>query len=127
MCLFCTKVLAADSMRPGKLNRRITSMHFEYVGNPKFFQRKLNEFNKQKQTLKKIVSVPSNASLASYHVSYRIAKCKKTHTIGETLVLPAAIDMVKIMIGESYAKQLRQITLELAEKSMIYPKIFAIS
>lgn len=49
--------------------------------------------------------------LASYHVSYRIAKCKKPHTIGETLVLPAAIDMVKIMFGESYAKQLSQIPL----------------
>lgn len=34
MCLFCTKVLAADSMRPGKLNRHLTSMHFEYVGKP---------------------------------------------------------------------------------------------
>ena len=44
-------------------------------------------------------------------MSYRIAKCKKSYTIAETLVLPAAIDMVKIMFGEPYAKQLRQIPL----------------
>ncbi|XP_029655586.1 protein FAM200A-like [Octopus sinensis] len=41
----------------------------------------------------------------------RIAKCKKPHNIGETLVLPAAIDMVEAMFGESYAKQLQQIPL----------------
>ena len=44
-------------------------------------------------------------------MSYRIAKCKKPHTVAETLVLPAAIDMVKVMFGESYAKKLRQIPL----------------
>ena len=44
-------------------------------------------------------------------MSYRIAKCKKPHTIAETLALPTAIDMVKIMFGEPYAKQLRQIPL----------------
>ena len=42
-------------------------------------------------------------------MSYRIAKGKKPHTIAETLLLPAAIDMVKIMFGEPYAKQLRPI------------------
>ena len=58
MCLFCTKVLAADSMRPRRLNKHLTSIHFEYVGKPtEFFQRKLDEFNKQKQTFKKIDSV----------------------------------------------------------------------
>ena len=71
----------------------------------------MDEFTKQKQTFKEIVHFPSNALLALYLVSYRIAKLKKLHTIEETLVLPAAIDMVKIMLGEPYAKQLRQIPL----------------
>lgn len=44
-------------------------------------------------------------------MSYRIAQCKKPHTIAETLVFPAAIDMVKTMFGQSYANQLRQIPL----------------
>ncbi|XP_015906681.3 SCAN domain-containing protein 3-like [Parasteatoda tepidariorum] len=79
MCLLCSKVLAADSMRPGKLKRHLVTIHSEYV--------------------------------ASYLVSYRIAQCKKPHTIAETLVLPAAIDMVKKMFGQSYANQLRQIPL----------------
>jgi hypothetical protein len=113
MCLLCSKVLASDSMRPVKLKRHHETLHSEYVDKPiEFFQRKLDELNNQKQTFKKIFSVTPNALLlASYHVSYRIAKCKKPHTIGETLILPAAIDMVRIMFGESYAKQLRQIPL----------------
>ena len=121
MCLLCSKVLAADSMRPGKLKRHLKTTHSDYVDKPKeFFQRKLDEFTKQKQMLKEVIQKqmlkevihsPSNALLASYLVSYKIAKCKKPHTVAETLVLPAAIDMVKVMFGESYAKKLRQIPL----------------
>ncbi|XP_077285254.1 zinc finger BED domain-containing protein 5-like [Arctopsyche grandis] len=112
MCLLCSKVLASDSMRPVKLKRHLETLHSEYLEKPiEFFQRKLDEINIQKQTFKKILSVTPNALLASYHVSYRITKCKKAHIIGETLLLPAAVDMVRIMFGESYAKQLRQIPL----------------
>ncbi|XP_077301694.1 protein FAM200B-like [Arctopsyche grandis] len=107
MCLLCSKVLASHSMRPVKLKRHLETLHSEYVEKPiEFFQRKLDEINIQKQTLKKILSVTPNALLASYHVSYRIAKCEKAHIIGQTLLLPAAVDMVRIMFGESYTKQL---------------------
>ncbi|CAG9571810.1 unnamed protein product [Danaus chrysippus] len=36
--------------------------------------------------------------LASYKVPYRVAKAGKPHTIAENLVLPAALDMVEIMV-----------------------------
>ncbi|XP_066982652.1 protein FAM200C-like [Macrobrachium rosenbergii] len=38
-------------------------------------------------------------------------KCNKAHNIAETLVLPAAIDMVEIMLGESSANKLCSIPL----------------
>ncbi|XP_035211445.1 protein FAM200A-like [Stegodyphus dumicola] len=57
------------------------------------------------------MSVTQKALLASYKVFYRIAKCKKPHSIGETLVLLAAIDMIETMLGESYADQLKIIPL----------------
>lgn len=44
-------------------------------------------------------------------MSYRIAKCKKPHTIGEQLILPAAIDMVNIMVGESAEKLFSKVLL----------------
>jgi hypothetical protein len=49
--------------------------------------------------------------LASYKVAHRIIKCKKPHTIVEELILPAAVDMVNIMIGESAGKLLSKVPL----------------
>jgi hypothetical protein len=53
--------------------------------------------------------IPSNALLASYKVTHRIAKCQKRHNITEELILPAAVDMVNIMIGESAGKLLSKV------------------
>ena len=55
--------------------------------------------------------VTQKALLASYKVSYRIAKWRKPHSIGETLAVAAAIDMIETMFGESYADQLKIIPL----------------
>jgi hypothetical protein len=49
--------------------------------------------------------------LASYEVANRIAKYKKPHTIAEELILPAAVYMVNIMIGESAGKLLSKVPL----------------
>ena len=56
------------------------------------------------QTLAKV-------QLASFKVAYRIAKCKKLHTIAEELVLPAALDLVLTIIGESAAQKLKAVPL----------------
>ncbi|XP_076325414.1 protein FAM200C-like [Tachypleus tridentatus] len=63
-----------------------------------YFTGKLKE---QKCTFLKQESVPSNALLASYKVAYKVAKCTKSHTIAEELILPDAMDIVSIMVGES--------------------------
>ena len=39
--------------------------------------------------------------MVSYKVTYRVAHCKKPHTIAEELILPAATDLVSIMVGEN--------------------------
>jgi hypothetical protein len=64
-----------------------------------------------KNTFFKSASIPNNALLASYKVAYRIAKCKKPHTIAEELILPGAVDMVSIMVGESAGKLLLKVPL----------------
>ncbi|XP_026476390.1 zinc finger BED domain-containing protein 5-like [Ctenocephalides felis] len=112
MCLLCMNTLASDSMKPSKLKRHLEKVHADHVGKTKeFFQRKLDNLNKQKESFSKALSVSQKALLASYKVSYRIAKCKKPHSIGETLVLPAAIDIIATMFGESYADQIKSIPL----------------
>ena len=37
MCLLCSKVFAADSMRPGKLKRHLETTDSDYVDKPKEF------------------------------------------------------------------------------------------
>ncbi len=48
---------------------------------------------------------------ASYVVAKRIGKLGKPHTISETLILPAAQDMCRIMIGDSAAAKLGAVPL----------------
>ncbi|KAL4126110.1 hypothetical protein QTP88_010339 [Uroleucon formosanum] len=48
---------------------------------------------------------------ASYLVSLRFLKDGKPHTVGETLILPAAKDIVQIILGEKAAKELGKIPL----------------
>ena len=58
--------------------------------------------NKQLVLFSSFLHTPAKAQLASFKVAYRIAKCKKPHTLAEELVLPA-VDLVSTMIGESAA------------------------
>ena len=57
------------------------------------------------------LQTPAKVQLASFKVAYRIAKCKKLHTIAEELVLPAALDLVLTIIGESAAQKLKAVPL----------------
>lgn len=56
-------------------------------------------------------SVNESALLVSYKVAYRVAKAGKPHTIAENLILPAALDMVEIMVSKQEANKLKNIPL----------------
>ena len=110
LCIICSKMLAADSMKPNKLKRHLETLHSEYVNKSReFFE--LKSCEKQKSLFKGTLSVNKKALIASYKVSYKIARCKKPHTIGEELILPAAIEMVETMFGDNFSKQLQSIPL----------------
>ncbi|CAH1987209.1 unnamed protein product [Acanthoscelides obtectus] len=55
--------------------------------------------------------INDKALLASYKASYEIGRCKKLHTIGEELILPAVIETVKTVSGDDLAKKLESIPL----------------
>lgn len=59
----------------------------------------------------KFVNIDKKLVKASYLASYRIAKEGKPHTIGETLLLPVAKDMVEAVLGEKAAKEIEKIPL----------------
>ena len=66
---------------------------------------------KQSVVFLNFLSIPAKAQLASFKVAHRIAKCKKSRTIAEELILPAAIDLVSTMIGDSAAQELITVPL----------------
>ena len=62
-----------------------------------FFERKEKELKRQcldAPTNKAVFSL-EKATLASYLVSWRIAQNQKQHTIGETLIKPAADEIAR--------------------------------
>ena len=67
--------------------------------------------NKQSVLFSSFLHTPAKAQLASFKVAYKIAKCKKPHTLAEELVLPAALDLVSTMIGVSADQKLKPVSL----------------
>jgi hypothetical protein len=61
--------------------------------------------------MRNAVTTSINAPLTSFDVSYVIAKNKKPLTIGETLLLSAAMKMWEIMHGEKYGEALKRVPL----------------
>ena len=76
-----------------------------------FFERRKNDLKNEKKILTSFTGTNKQALEASYLVSLRIAKTGKSHTIGETLVLPAAKDIVKTILGDAAAKKLDIVSL----------------
>jgi len=95
-----------------KLKRHLTTNHNNLPGKPReFFACKLSEMNKQSVLFSNFLHTPAKAQLASSTVAHRNPKCKKPHTTAEELVLPAALDLVSTMIGESAAQKLKPVPL----------------
>ncbi|XP_074026816.1 zinc finger BED domain-containing protein 5-like [Leptinotarsa decemlineata] len=99
-------------MKPSKLIRHLTTKHQKEADKPlDFFEQKLKALNQQQNTMIQKSSVNESSLLASYKVAYRIAKAGKSHTITENLILPAALDMVEIMVSKQEANKLKSIPL----------------
>ncbi|GFV36827.1 protein FAM200B [Trichonephila clavipes] len=112
LCVICSKILVADSMKSNKLKRHFETLHGEYINKPQeFFESKLKSYKKQKTFLEKTLSVNEKALLTSYKVSYKITRFKKPQTIVAEFILPAAIEIVETMFGGNFAKELQYIPL----------------
>lgn len=111
-CVVCLETLSNQSMKPSLLKRHQSTKHSELVGNPiEFFQRKSAFCKKESQCMTNFVNTDTNLIKASYLASFRIAKEGKPHTIGETLLLPAARDMVQAVLGEKAATEIQKVPL----------------
>jgi hypothetical protein len=112
LCVICLEKLSNESMKPSKMKRHLETKHpKESNESIEFFKTKKIEYLKQKECIKKTVKTVDNSIRASYLVSLRIAQNKKPHTIGESLIIPAVMDICNLMFGEDFAKKVQSIPL----------------
>jgi len=112
-CFICGKILANGSMKPTKLKEHLASVHPQHASDSlEVFQIKKARFEKS-GTLPKLGFVPPQKPCleASYKVAYRISRSKKTHTIGESLIKPCALEMVELVYGLEQRKKIEAIPL----------------
>ena len=125
-CILCGNVLANGSLKPVKLRGHLTSVHPEFANdNEDIFRAKKAKFEKS-GTLPKFGFCPTQKPCleASYKVAYRIAKQRKPHTIGETLVKSCALDLVELVCGLDQKKKIEAVPLS---NDVIHSRIFDIS
>ncbi|XP_068227419.1 protein FAM200C-like [Palaemon carinicauda] len=112
-CVICYKTLSNDGMQPSRLERHLQTAHPGLVDKPKAF------FETKKHTLKQVKmddsgvfrQQSSKVVEASYEISMLIAKSKKSHNIGETLIKPSILCAAQLILGKDSANKLSQISL----------------
>ncbi|GFT64484.1 protein FAM200B [Nephila pilipes] len=109
-CIICGDQLSNESMVPSKLKRHLYSSHPSCANKDKqYFKRCLEQNKKQKKFMKSAVTVSEKALEASYHVAKLIARQKKPHTVGETLIKPACMEIVRLMLGPNEVKEVNKV------------------
>ena len=108
-CVLYNVVLSAESLKPSKLKQHLETKHSNHVSKDlEFFRR--HEAGLKRQRLDFTGSFQQeNAALvqASYEVALKIAKNKKTHTIGESLIKPCLLKTIKILLEECSAAKMQ--------------------
>lgn len=111
-CLICSDQLSNEAMVPSKLRRHLLTKHAFAAEKPlEYFERLLSNQSTQASTFTKLSSISEKAQEASYTVAELIAQKMKSHTTAESIILPACCEVVKIMFGEDYEKEVRKIPL----------------
>jgi len=101
-------------MKPSLLKRHQLSKRAETENKPiEFFERKVTLFRNESRCTTSFTSFNENIVKASYLASLVIAKDGKPYTIGETLVLPAAKEIVRCVLGDKAAKEIEKVYISL--------------
>uniref|UniRef100_UPI00358FFCAA protein FAM200C-like n=1 Tax=Myxine glutinosa TaxID=7769 RepID=UPI00358FFCAA len=117
-CVLCYKVLAEASMKPSKLKAHLASTHPTHQNDTEDVFRSKKARFMAKGSLTRHGFQPSAKPIleASYEVALLIAKDKKAHTIGETLVKPCAVVMANLVTQELWESRCR-FSLQLDEST----------
>ncbi|XP_068219219.1 zinc finger BED domain-containing protein 5-like [Palaemon carinicauda] len=104
--------MSDESMVPSKLKRHLTSKHSSLQDKDLvYFQRLLDQQSKQRNVFEKTMTASERAQLASIEVAEIIALKSKSHTLAESVILPACKKIVQSMFGEKAEKEISKIPL----------------
>ena len=100
--VLCNAVLSVEAMKPSKLKRHPNTKHPEHVEKDlSFFESKELTLKRQKLDSKGYFQQQNKALVEPfYEAALAIVKQTKPNSIGETLVKPCAVTMVKVIFGE---------------------------
>lgn len=111
-CVICGEILSNDALKPSKLKRHLSTENKDLTSKPKeFFERKRVDLKIRQKQIFYVSHINHCALRASYKVAFRIAKAKKPHTIGETLVMGCLKDVCWELFSEAAANKVAQIPL----------------
>ena len=112
-CILCRKVLANSSMKPVKLKEHLNANHLGNISDSRdtFLQKKARF--EVSGTLDKYGFIPTEKPLlvASYKITYQIAKEKKLHSIAKALIKPCALEKTEIACGSDQRRKLKGIPM----------------
>lgn len=102
--IMCLEKLANDRMKLSEMARHLKTEHPEQEDKRlQFFQWYFKLCDIQSSTLQNLTELNDKCLEAFFEVSYFIAKDKKPHTTGETLVLPAMVKTAAVIRRKQYS------------------------
>ena len=112
-CVVCTKTFSNSTMKPASLKQHLANAHPSMMSkNRSFFESKLSSLKRQKLDQTGMFWRTNKAAVrASYAIASHVAKTKKPHNIGETLLKPCILESVKLVLGEKASQTMKQISL----------------
>lgn len=103
LCLLCERTFSNEGMKPSRMSDHLKIKHADKANKDVAYFRDLKMKFEKRSTIKGLFTKQSSqleqGLIASYKISKLIAKCGKSHTIGETLILPAVKEIINTMMG----------------------------
>jgi hypothetical protein len=111
-CVVCGEKLANQSVVSSKLKRQRHAKHSHLLEKPIEYFKKLiaNQTHQAKQWIK-MTTISDKAQETSHAVAKIVAKKIKSHTISESVTLPACYKIANIMFDDEYEKEILEIPM----------------
>ena len=112
-CVVCLKMLCNAAMKPSLLKRHLERNHpIKTNADKSYFQRLADNVKRQRMDKTGQMQQKSkDVVAASYKIALLVAEQKQPHTIAESLILPGAKILVKLVFGEQAIAKLNAVSL----------------